>query len=129
MNEQLQAKLVEILSGIQAAAKAGGDFALSQLPDIAQSYVAYGRAVALFSIVACLAAAVFFGWVAVAYGFRGKQPDTYGSWAESRIVASMFGSFLSLVGGISFFAAVIQGSLVWFAPKVWLLRELASLVK
>ena len=47
MKEELNGKLVEILTSIQTAAGKASDFALEQLPDIAQSYVMYGRAVSV----------------------------------------------------------------------------------
>lgn len=40
MKEELQGKLVEILASIQSGVGQAKDFALVQLPDIAQSYVA-----------------------------------------------------------------------------------------
>jgi len=43
MKDELNEKLVEILSSIQSAAGKASDFAVEQLPDIAQSYIAYGR--------------------------------------------------------------------------------------
>ena len=62
MNEQLQAKLVEILSGIQAAVKAAGDFALEQLPDIAYQYIAFGRAYYTFIIILAIFG-ISIGWL------------------------------------------------------------------
>lgn len=50
MKEELNTKLVEILTSIQTAAGKASDFALDQLPDIAQSYVLYGRAVSVVAV-------------------------------------------------------------------------------
>lgn len=43
MKDALQLKMVEILTAIQSAVGKSADFALEQLPDIAQQYVLYGR--------------------------------------------------------------------------------------
>jgi hypothetical protein len=42
MKEELQGKLVEILTQIQSTVGQAKDFTLQQLPDIAQSYIYYG---------------------------------------------------------------------------------------
>ena len=43
MKEELQGKLVDILTSIQTAAGKASDFAMDELPGIAQEYVAFGR--------------------------------------------------------------------------------------
>lgn len=128
MNEELQKKLVEILSSIQEAAKAGGDFAMSQLPDIAQSYLTYGRitstSATLLSFVLFLCCLYAFLW-----GIFSKGKDHYGGMAEGRSVAIMAGCFF---GAGTLTATWINAStamLVWFAPKVWLLKEIARMLK
>jgi len=130
MNEQLQSKLVEILAGIQSATKAAGDFALEQLPDIAQQYVAYGRmsATAHLIVFSVLVAAALY--VFLAKGLLNKtEKNEYGHWKDGRMAASLGGGFISfLLGGIAL-TQVNNFLLVWFAPKVWLLKEIASLIK
>jgi hypothetical protein len=131
MDEQLSGKLTEILSGIQSATKAAGDFALEQLPDIAQSYVMYGRVktavLTTFLLLLATALASLSWW---AY----KNPWNTGYFAHKDEKRGESNYFVML-GGASvgiLLAAVAFLSfdfLVWFAPKVWLLKELASLVK
>jgi hypothetical protein len=43
MNEQLQVQMASILASIQEATGKASDFAMGQLPDIAQQYLTYGR--------------------------------------------------------------------------------------
>ena len=132
MSEQLQGKLVEILTGIQGATKAAGDFAMEQLPDIAQSYVLYGRVrTAVITTILLLVAAALLAFAKWAYS--NPWNTSYYSCDEGKkrsdsnylaICASAFaGGFFLLTALFSF------DLLVWFAPKVWLLKELASLVK
>lgn len=155
MNEQLQAKLVEILAGIQAATKTAGDFAMEQLPDIAQQYLAYGRMYE--TLFAAFAALVFcLGFVAVHrlrrklraadaefdaaladYNERkSKTKDGYfydsrphrGSYFDASKVGPLtYAPFA--IGSVLFMLNLSSLLLVWFAPKVWLLKELASLIK
>lgn len=132
MNEQLQSKLVEILASIQDAARATGDFAMAQLPDIAQSYIVYGRAVA----IAKAAVLLLIGLVLLRYSYWAwRNPwnlSTY-SWDRdakrsdsnwfAMILPATLGTLLCVVAVLSF------DFLVWFAPKVWLLKEIAGLLK
>ena len=132
MSEQLQGKLVEILTSIQEAARATGDFALAQLPEIAQSYIVYGRAVA----VARAAVMLLVGLVLLRYSFwawrnpwnlstyRWEKDETRSdsNWA-AMVIPAVIGSLLCMVAVLSF------DYLVWFAPKVWLLKEIAGLLK
>ena len=132
MNEQLQAKLVEILSGIQSATKAAGDFALGQLPDIAQSYVMYGRVrtVAISAVLLLLGAALLglsrwaykHPWNTSNYSFEKDQKRSESNYL-AMVFPGIFGAAFTMLGLLTF------DFLVWFAPKVWLLKELASLVK
>ncbi len=128
MNEQLQAKLVEILASIQASTKAAGDFAMEQLPGIAMQYVMYGRVktAALTAFMLLVAAALFatFRWAyknpwnASIYSVKRSESNYF-----VMAITCVFGSLSALAGVLSF------DWLVWIAPKVWLLKELASLVK
>ena len=132
MNEQLQSKLVEILAGIQSATKAAGDFALEQLPDIAQQYVMYGRVkTAALTAFMLLAAGVLFAtfrwayanpWNASTYNFE-KDAKRSDSNYLVMVVSCVFGSLFALIGVLSF------DWMAWVAPKAWLLKEIAGLLK
>jgi hypothetical protein len=135
MKDELKIKLVEILSSIQSVAGKAGDFAMEQLPDIAQSYVFYGRASAtayfFLALLTVLAAAVSIYW-----GLR--QPlsslEKYGSSNEfyrtDSATGAIIGGCVALAAGVVAVLIQISGvMLVWFAPKVWLLKEIAQLVR
>lgn len=140
MNEQLQGKLVEILSGIQTATKAAGDFAMEQLPDIAQSYVMYGRVLYSIAIVfgaICLVAGVTL--LVLSHRSSGARINAGLKWVSdnkpgvpSSDAVFALGLAGTAVGALGFAVAAANVSsalLVWFAPKVWLLKELAGLIK
>jgi len=129
MKEELQSKLVEILTSIQTATGKASDFAMQQLPDIAQSYVAYGRVLyTVLPLVLMLVAVA--GFVVTAWAAKNPWRGEFG---ERRGFSNMLVQVVGVaVGGISVINAIcLMPSLflVWFAPKVWLLKELASLVK
>lgn len=132
MKEELNSKLVEILTSIQTAAGKASDFALEQLPDIAQSYVMYGRAVSL----AHAAVLLLIGGVLLKYShWAYKNPwNTSGySFEQGRLRGdSNYIAMIApaIVGGLFVITALLSFDyLVWFAPKVWLLKELATLIK
>ena len=144
MKEELQTKLVEILGSIQTAAGKAGDFAMTQLPDIAQSYVVYGRAYTLTLMFAFLA--IFCSGFYLLHLVRRKCAAADAKYEED-VKKSRPGAYISRsqyfewsdVGPLPFVpfvaGAVLLGLnlsqtlLVWFAPKVWLLKEIATLIK
>jgi len=122
MNEQLQSKLVEILSSMQEAAKATGDFAMAQLPEIAQMFVLYGRVSTILFAIMGLALCVAGLWL-----FRlARRSDTM----SGDEMGGVIGGFLCMFLGAPIFGLNLSHALlVWFAPKVWLLKEIAGLLK
>lgn len=123
MNDKLQGSLAEILTGIQSAVKASGDFAASQLPDIAQQYITYGRAAnTMYAVLFLLASAIlariarklFNAW------------DGRGSVVPPLLI--MCSGAACVLTSILFLCRLSDVMLVWFAPKVWLIKQLASLV-
>lgn len=126
MKEELNTKLVEILTSIQTAAGKASDFALEQLPDIAQSYVLYGRVFSLVTVLLCLAVLLALVWL-----FRVTYRATSEGDADEIVwVPVGLGGVVVVVIVMFFLLEGLQSTfLVWFAPKVWLLKELASLIK
>ena len=129
MEKELQGKLVEVITGLQTAVGRASDFAMEQLPDIAQSYVMYGRiteTVFLLLFLLLTGLGIFLLYKAVS----SKDVNSWGDWAAWRIVISIFGGVTLVLGVIpGFFMQIPATTLVWFAPKVWLIKELAALVK
>lgn len=132
MKEALQEKLVEVIAAVQAAAGKAGEFALTQLPQVAQEYVVYGRVktavfTSLFLVVGiaaiCLAVWAYKNpWNTSPYSIdKGKNRS------ESNRMVMFFGG--SLGGLIIIMSFLAFDYLVWFAPKVWLIKELSNLVK
>lgn len=128
MKEELQGKMVEILTSIQAAAGKASDFALNQLPDIAQSYVVYGRISSIVGLLLgaslMIAAGVGVWWIVA----KNKNNDS-----EDLFALNLFGGVgvicVATPGLIIFGSNLDSALLVWLAPKVWLLKELAHMIK
>lgn len=132
MKDELQLKLVEILSSIQATAGKAGDFAMEQLPEIAQSYVIYGRAVA----IAKLAVFLLLGVLGIAFALWAyRNPWNTSPYlserGQKRSESNFFAMGVPGACGFIFVSTALLNFdyLVWFAPKVWLLKEIATLIK
>lgn len=130
MNEQLQGKLVEILGGIQEATKAAGDFAMEQLPEIAQTYVTYGRVQTLLDLAVSVAFIV--AGACALFGVRAHLKKA-GDFLDAEPIVVVFGlaggGIATLFGVLWAKNAAASAALAWVAPKVWLLRELAGMLK
>lgn len=132
MKEELQDQLAQILASMQAAASRAGDFAMAQLPDIAQQYVVYGRvkSVALTILVVLFATAL--GSLSRWAYFHPWNSSPY-SWDKGAKRSESNQAMIAIPGAFAvalvFLALISFDWLVWVAPKVWLLKEIAGLVK
>jgi hypothetical protein len=148
MKEELQGKLVEILTSIQTAAGKASDFAMEQLPDIAQSYIAYGRALTL--VYFALGLLVFLGGFVFLWKANQMQKDGDAKYEKamesmnsrnSSVYSTVRSSypegsdinflapFPFAIGLLVMGANMSQMLMVWFAPKVWLLKEIATMLR
>jgi hypothetical protein len=123
MNQQLQIKLADILATIHNGIKLAGDFALEQLPEIAQQYIAYGRASHTVYLAIGIAIVAVLLWNAKkTYLLLNENPNK-NFLLLPIYLASGFFSIALIANNLS------NALLVWFAPKVWLLQEIAKLIK
>ena len=128
MKENLQDKLVDILAGIQGAVSKGSDFVLAELPDIAQQYIAFGRAWSIIDLIFCFAlAGISIGLIA--YALKSKEVDMIGMWSVPRCISLSLGGLGGMLSIIGIAGSSKNLILVWSAPKVWLLMEIAKMVK
>ena len=125
MNNEMQDKLVEILSSIQTATGKAADFAIEQLPDVAQSYVMYGRISITFWLIASLAA-IFGSWKLIRFSRKLLDEDAWSAGGTYGVVFGVAGMFIFPIMAVANLNAAI---LVWVAPKVWLLKEIAGMLK
>jgi hypothetical protein len=129
MNDQLQSRLADILTGIQAGVSKAGDFAVNQLSDVAQQYVLFGRlwntavAVALFGISAMLF------YITLRKGYLSMAVDKDGEWTLSRFLTAFIGSIGTLGAAFIGMLHANWAMLAWIAPKIYLLKKLAELMR
>lgn len=116
MKEQLQSKLVEVLTGLQTAVGKASDFAIDQLPDVAMQYIKFATVMhgAIFSIFAIATVLL----VAVAIKAKNNFDDI--------CVGFAFASVITLI--ISCYNLYYL-LLVTIAPKVFLIQEISRMIK
>lgn len=128
MKEQLQDKLVEILTSIQGTIGKANDFAGEQLPEIAQSYMIYGRIGETVSLLIAAAGLFAVVWMTVrTYRLALRPEGVFDDMPPP--LAFLFGGLLGMLPFMYFIDKIQTFLLVWFAPKVWLLKEIATILK
>lgn len=126
MNEVAQEllKRADVIGAwLSGAVTKTADFATTQAIDIAMQYVAFGRAWYTFAVVASLLGILFAAWCAKELvGYIKREDDT-------GFIHLFAGSIIGLTSLISFFNTAKECIMVWAAPKVWLMIQLAELAK
>ncbi len=124
MNEELKDKLGTILDLIVKGMTTVGDFVMEQLPDIAQQYVAYGRVwnTGVFALLALVT--IYWLWNVRKVYFTDRE---YGE--ETYLGLGMLSVVLCLTLVPATFIYAKDTAMVWYAPKIWLIKEAAEMVK
>ena len=126
MKEQLQDKLVEILTQIQSAVGKASDFAMDQIPDIAYQYIKFKTVWYTVEGIAFIALVV--GCIYTFKYSQRKYKDT--EWNNEgygfMVVASCLVCALAVMGVLHNIYSLL---LVTMAPKIWLIQALAELAK
>ena len=132
MKEELQVKMVEIISSIQTAVSKTGEFAAEQLPDIAMRYILYGRVLTVVQSVSlivigitCLSFALGAYWNP--WNNSPYSWDQHKTRSESNYSVMYFGTVIGIA--LTSMSIATFDYMVWVAPKVWLIKELTSLIK
>jgi hypothetical protein len=100
----------------------GGKMVAKEIPEVAYQYVAYGRAIN--SLFLALAIAVFI------VGYRIIRKLNFNTMEEGECMLRIFGGAIPMIiSTICFFNTIKDFFMVWFAPKVWLMLEIADLVR
>lgn len=130
LQTELLSRADSIFESIANAVNKATTFAAEQIPDIAMQYVAYGRATTSAYIAIGLIVFIIGTWLFVRVGIMNsrKYPLTH-SWDDRRSGAVMAGIPMSVIGSSMILKELNAFLMVWFAPKIWLLTELAHLIK
>lgn len=119
----LDDKIVEILTSIQSALSATGDYASKQLPDIANQYIAYNRVSLTLGYVICIA----FIISVVTFIYKNSKHFDY----EDEPTMMFLSVFCLLPAFVSFMLVLFNFNnliMVWFAPKLYLVYEIKNLL-
>lgn len=122
MQTELLARADSIFAAIAKAAQSATTFAAEQLPDIALQYVAYGRAYTTVLLIIGIMFAITSIWLAVITWKRGTYADSGAATFVGMVITGLV-SFGMIAPHLSNFL------MVWFAPKIWLIQNIITLVK
>jgi hypothetical protein len=127
MENDLKAKLAEILTGIADNVGQLKDFAVEQLPDVAQQYIVYGRVLetAVFLIVCTLNIVMIKICIWGAKQIRTKGDNS----GPLEVMSLILGGFASLFLITILFCQIKPFLMVWLAPKIYLIQGISSLIK
>ena len=129
MEDELQIKLVEIITSIQLGIGKAGDFAVEQLPDIVQQFIVFGMISNVTYSVIQIVSAVLTGFFSYKLFTSPKAKDDRGYIDADYGIGGCILAMLSFCSAFAFLLGLRETLLVLFAPKVWLLMELANLIK
>jgi hypothetical protein len=130
MKEELQRQLAQIIAAIHGQASSTGDFLIERLPSVAQQYIAYGRAQAVIDIIMPVLGLLLAAWLIKHERMHFGAPlDIKSKGALISVLINTVAAGLGTYSVIMFVNATHAAALVWSAPKVWLLRELANIIK
>ncbi len=115
--EELLKRADTIGAWLQGKIDPAVDFATQQAVDIAQQYVMFGMAYQTFISVGCILVFIACIWLTKKF------------WEVSDGAIIVPAAFVGLMALGAFCNTIRDTLLVWFAPKVWLLTQLAELVK
>ena len=139
MQEALLSRADAIFAAIGETVSKASDVAISagqavakEIPDIAFQYIAFGRAYhTLWIVIALFGLFVCYKWFLQVGLWNSKNiedQDSY-TWGAPRIAMTIVGAVSGAFGLIAFFVHIKDTVLVWAAPKVWLILEIAELVR
>lgn len=131
LQQELLNRADSIMNSIASTVDKASTFAAEQVPDIALQYVAFGRAsLTTYMTIGVVLFCISF-WMAIRVGVMNSRgyPIRDWGWDDRRIGALIFGGVL-MGGSIGTVLNNLNSFImVWVAPKIWLINEIARLVK
>lgn len=120
-----------IMDSIATTVDKASTFAAEQVPDIALQYVAYGRASLTTYMILGVTLLAIGLWLAVRVAIMNSRnfPENTYNWDDRRIGAMISGLVTTGIGLGVFLHNLNNFIMVWVAPKIWLINEIAHLVK
>jgi hypothetical protein len=121
-----------ILNSISGAVGKATTLASEQIPEIAIQYVMYGRAFKSFVIIFAIGLLLVGMYFTIFLAIKNvnKWPLSYdGGWTERHIYTFAAGAFFTIIGVVTVVENISSFLMVWFAPKIWLIIEMAKITK
>lgn len=130
MNKELQKNLADSLNVLREEISNASDYAKAELPELAESFIIYGRvvetlvaAVAVTGVILSLILMVHTLW------FYKRPNNWYEDWDDLRLTYFIFSIIGLIIGGMFTINVIPSLVLVWTAPKMWLIKEIAIFLK
>jgi hypothetical protein len=121
MNKDLSEKAVDILLAIQTGVEKSVGFAQEQLPDLAQQYILFGRVNETLTVGLLVIAALMFSVFSVR-NWKAKSFEEHNAFLMATCAFSAI--IMSLVAA----SHLSDLLMVWFAPKIWIITQIKSLI-
>lgn len=137
MDKDLQSSLAEVITTLKDLVVSAKDFTLEQLPDVVSQFLLFHRVVSLleFGIALTIMLGGFYVFVKTFQEESKKTQNSFGEGDNYRwgTVTPIFKVLFSGVSGFLAFITILHNFsywlMVWLAPKVFLIQELARLIK
>lgn len=120
MHAELQSKMLEIVTSMQDNIVKTKDFAMEQLPSIANEYIMFNRVYLTISMILIVA----FATILSLWG-RKLIRDTQASY-DRAFFSRLAAIILSTITAIIFLVGIRDFILVWVSPKIFLIEALLS---
>lgn len=120
MHAELQSKMLEIVTSMQDNIVKTKDFAMEQLPSIANEYIMFSRVYLTISMILIVA----FATILSLWG-RKLIRDTQASY-DRAFFSRLAAIILSTITAIIFLVGIRDFILVWVSPKIFLIEALLS---
>lgn len=127
-SEALLKKSTEVLDVILNTVKAGGEFAVEQLPDVAQQFIAYNIWWNGFAAFVNFAIAVFCSYTVVKVKKYGKR-DRWNNLETDETAILFVACVACFICSIIFLVSMKDFMLFVLAPKVAIIQFFADFVK
>lgn len=124
VQKELLSRADSIFKSIADAASKATDFAAEQLPDIAYQYIAMERVYLTVLIVGSL----IFCSLSIFLLIRGIFKDVWKIGSERIFLIFPIGLF-GFIGFVMFFTNLKSFIMVWFAPKIFIITNIITLIK
>ena len=135
MNEKLQNSLAEVVQFLLQWAKETKEFVNDQAPLVVREAIAYGRAVETWEMFVCV---VFLGvglmlltrnYSRVKFSTDSRSPRIFEDGTTQASIKLVLGALFTFCGTVSTFHQAPDFFMAWFAPRLYVLKWAAELLK